>query len=106
MATRVAERDAQAQRKKDLRLVFFGAGTSGQCRRVEGFVAQVLQRRHNHDTFTVVRVSAEAQPQVFERFGIDKVPTLVVIEDRKVKRSLEQPRSCREIEKFLSPWLR
>ena len=105
MAIRVTERDTQTQRTKDLRLVFFGSGTSGRCRRVEGFVAQVLQRRHNHDTFTVVRVSAEKQPQVFERFGVEKVPTLMVIEDKRVNRSLELPRSCREIERFLTPWL-
>jgi thioredoxin-like negative regulator of GroEL len=105
MATRVAERDAPRRRPPDLRLVFFSSATSGRCRRVEGFIAQVLQRRHNHNTFTVVRVSVESQPQVFERFGIEKVPTLLVIEDKKVMRSLELPRSCREIEKFLAPWL-
>jgi thioredoxin-like negative regulator of GroEL len=105
MATPVAERDAPRQRTPNLRLVFFSSGTSGRCRRVEGFIAQVLQRRHNHNTFAVLRVSEESQPEVFERFGIEKVPTLVVIEDKKVKRRLELPRSCREIETFLAPWL-
>jgi hypothetical protein len=33
------------------RLVFFYSSSSGACRRVEGFLAQVLQRRGNHDTF-------------------------------------------------------
>lgn len=105
MATRVVERDAPRQRTPDLRLVFFSSGTSGRCRRVEGFIAQVLQRRHNHNTFTVLRVSEESQPHVFQRFGIETVPTLMVIEDKKVKGTLELPRSCREIETFLSPWL-
>ena len=41
------------------RLVFFHSALSGQCRRVEGFLAQVLQRRRNHGTFKVVR---EKQP--------------------------------------------
>ncbi len=31
-------------------LVFFHSASSGRCRRVEGFLAQVLQRRANHDT--------------------------------------------------------
>ena len=105
MAIRVPERDTPRRRTPDLRLVFFTSGTSGRCRRVEGFIAQVLQRRHNHNTFSVLSVSAESQPEVFERFGIEKVPTLVVIEDKKVKRSLELPGSCREIEQFLAPWL-
>ena len=51
-------------------------------------------------------VSQEKQPEVFTRFGVDKVPTLVVIEDKAVSRKLELPRSCREIEMFLAPWLK
>jgi thioredoxin-like negative regulator of GroEL len=106
MATRLAERPAATLPKKALRLVFFGSDTNGRSRRVEGFLAQVLQRRQNHDTFAVVSVSQEKQPELFERFGIDEVPTLVVIEDNVVRRSLPLPRSCREIETFLSPWLK
>ena len=106
MATQAAERDIAAPRPDDLRLVFFHSETSGRCRRVEGFVAQVLQRRHNHDTFTVVPVAHEKQPLLFERFRIDQVPTLVVVEDKTVRCKLSLPRSCREIELFLSPWLR
>jgi thioredoxin-like negative regulator of GroEL len=105
MATQTTERVPAAASTRNLRLVFFHSETSGRCRRVEGFVAQVLQRRHNHDTFSVVRVSEQAQPHLLERFGVENLPTLVVIEDNAVKRSLEQPRSCREIETFLSPWL-
>jgi hypothetical protein len=66
----------------------------------------VLQRRQNHATFAVVPVAQEDRPELFERFGIDKVPTLVVIEGKAVRRTLEQPGSCREIEMFLSPWLK
>ena len=106
MATRVNERPSTTAPTKDLRLVFFGSDTSGRCRRVEGFVAQVLQRRHNHRTFVVVPVSQEKQPELFERFGVTEVPTLVVIEDNAVRRSLPLPRSCRQIESFLSPWLK
>jgi thioredoxin-like negative regulator of GroEL len=106
VATQAAERDAPAARVGDLRLVFFHSETSGRCRRVEGFVAQVLQRRHNHETFAVVPVSQEQRPELFERFRIDKVPSLVVIEGNAVCRKLELPRSCRQIETFLSPWLR
>ena len=38
-------------------LVFFHSGVSGACRRAEGFLAQVLQRRRNHETFTLYRVA-------------------------------------------------
>ena len=106
MATQAIERDTPAPTPRNLRLAFFHSATSGRCRRVEGFIAQVLQRRHNHETFALVPVAREDQPELFERFGIDKVPTLVVIEDSSVRRTLEQPRSCRDIETFLAPWLR
>jgi thioredoxin-like negative regulator of GroEL len=106
MATQAAERDTEAPRPADLRLVFFHSEKSGRCRRIEGFVAQVLQRRRNHETFALVHVSQESRPHLFERFGIEQVPTLVVIEDKTVRGSLEVPQSCREIELFLAPWLK
>jgi thioredoxin-like negative regulator of GroEL len=86
-------------------LVFFHSSLSGHCRRVEGFLAQVLQRRRNHDTFTLYRVDDRARPDLVERFGVSLLPTLVVVEDKRVRGRLERPRGCREIEEFLSPWL-
>jgi thioredoxin-like negative regulator of GroEL len=87
------------------RLVFFHSAMSGHCRRVEGFLAQVLQRRRNHGTFNVVRVAEEEQPELLERFKIHTVPTLVVVDGKSVAGRLERPRGCRDIEGFLSPWL-
>jgi thioredoxin-like negative regulator of GroEL len=87
------------------RLVFFHSELSGQCRRVEGFLAQVLQRRQNHGTFKVLHVAEEARPDLIKRFRIDKLPTLVVVEGKSVAARLVRPRGCRDIESFLSPWL-
>jgi thioredoxin-like negative regulator of GroEL len=87
------------------RLIFFTSSLSGQCRRVEGFLAQVLQRRRNHATFRVVRVAEEERPDLLERFKIQTVPTLIVVQDKAVAGRLERPRGCRDIEGFLSPWL-
>ncbi len=87
------------------RLVFFHSRLNGHCRRVEGFLAQVLQRRRNHGTFKVVHVAEEERPDLLERFGIQTVPTLLVVEGRSVAGRLERPRGCRDIEGFLSPWL-
>jgi thioredoxin-like negative regulator of GroEL len=86
-------------------LVFFHSSLSGQCRRVEGFLAQVLQRRRNHGTFRLYRVDERQRPDLVERFGVESVPTLVVVEGKRVRASLEHPRGCREIERFLAPWL-
>ena len=87
------------------RLVFFHSTMSGHCRRVEGFLAQVLQRRRNHATFRVVRVAEEERPDLLERFKVETVPTLVVVQGKAVAGRLERPRGCRDIEGFLSPWL-
>jgi thioredoxin-like negative regulator of GroEL len=87
------------------RLVFFHSSYSGQCRRVEGFLAQVLQRRRNHGTFQLYRVAREERPDLVERFGVETMPTLVVVEGRHVRARLERPRGCRDIEAFLAPWL-
>ena len=64
------------------RLVFFHSTLSGHCRRVEGFLAQVLQRRRNHGTFDVVLVAEEERPDLLERFKIETVPTLVVVREQ------------------------
>ena len=75
---------------------------SGACRRAEGFLAQVLQRRRNHETFKLYRVAQEERPDLIERFEITTLPTLVVVEGKLVRAKLERPRGCREIEAFLA----
>ena len=86
-------------------LVFFYESESGRCRRVEGFLAQVLQQRKNHDTFRLYRVDSERHPDLAERFELEKVPTLYVVEGKLVRARLEEPRGCRDIQRFLAPWL-
>jgi thioredoxin-like negative regulator of GroEL len=86
-------------------LVFFHSSISGRCRRVEGFLAQVLQRRRNHETFTYYAVASEERPDLVERFRVRQLPTLVVLEDKSVRARLEAPRGCRDIESFLAPRL-
>ena len=88
------------------RLLFFTSSLSGQCRRVEGYLAQVLQRRGNHGTFRVIVVDEDERPDLVGRFGVVGLPTLVVVDGRTVRARLEQPRGCRDVEKLLAPWLR
>jgi thioredoxin-like negative regulator of GroEL len=87
-------------------LVYFHSKTSGRSRRVEGYLAQVLQRRRNHETFKYYAVAQEERPDLLERFGVQLTPTLVVVENKVVRAKLESPRSSREISSFLEPWLR
>ena len=87
------------------RLVLFTSMVSGPCRRIEGYVAQVLQRRGNHGTFRYTAVAREERPDLLEKFRVVTMPTRVVIEDRAVRGRLEGPFGCPEIETFLGPWL-
>ena len=88
-----------------------GQSPGGSCREAAvgllplDAVAQVLQRRRNHETFKLYKVAQEERPDLLERFGIETVPTLVVVENKHVRAKLEKPRGCRDIEKFLQPWL-
>ena len=88
------------------RLVFFYSPLSGRCRRVEGFIAQVLQRRRNHQTFDLVRVSVERRPDLAAKFHVEQVPTICVVQGRKLRRTIAAPRGCRELERELEQWLR
>jgi thioredoxin-like negative regulator of GroEL len=101
----MSEAAAQAPARSKPGLVYFHSNTSGKCRRIEGYIAQVLQRRRNHDTFTYYSVAREQRPDIVERFRIETLPTLVVVEDKLVAAKLEGPTGCKEIERFLAPWL-
>jgi len=87
-------------------LVFVYSQRDGLSRRVEGFIAQVLQRRHNHATFDLVRVCVETEPELVERLGVSEVPTLLVVDGRSIAVRLEQPRGAGEIRAGLSRWLK
>jgi len=86
-------------------LVFFYSPRSGRCRRVEGFIAQVLQHRRNHETFELVRVSVDSHPELAKKFRVERVPTICVVEERKLRLRVVEPRGCRELERALAPWL-
>jgi thioredoxin-like negative regulator of GroEL len=101
-AAEVVQQSASAKPK----LVYFHSRFSGRCRRVEGFLAQVLQRRRNHGTFVLHRVDVDEHPELVEHFQVTEVPTLVVVFGQQVRGRLEHPRGCRDIEDMLTPWLK
>jgi thioredoxin-like negative regulator of GroEL len=67
------------------RLIFFFSTVSGRSRRVDGYLSQVLQQRRNHEAFRLYRVDVDAEPELVQRFGIDEVPTLVVVDGKRVR---------------------
>jgi thioredoxin-like negative regulator of GroEL len=86
-------------------LLFFFDPRSGRSRRAEGFLAQVLQRRRNHDTFRLYSIDATTRVDLARKFLIELVPTLVVVENKRVRARLVQPRGCKDLAGFLEPWL-
>ena len=86
-------------------LCFFYSPTSGPSRRVEAFLAHVLQRGQKHRTFAVHRVNCDEHPELVERYAVKQMPTLIVIENRRVLGRLEGRCGRREIEELLEPWL-
>ena len=87
-------------------LVFLYSRLSGLSRRAEGFLAQVLQRRSNHNTFALRTIEYETHLELAARLGVVQPPALVVIEDKRVRGRLEQPRGCMQIAALLEPWLK
>jgi thioredoxin-like negative regulator of GroEL len=87
-------------------LLLFHSHRSGQCRRVESWLAQTLQRRGNHTTFDLRAIAVEDHPELHERFRVTEVPTLVVVEQRHVVDRLTRPRRGAQIDELLAPWLR
>jgi hypothetical protein len=65
------------------RLVLFCSRTSGHRRRIEGYLAQVLQHHGNHDTFMFHKIIPEQRPDLHERFHVTAAPVLVVIQERR-----------------------
>lgn len=86
-------------------LLLFGEYTSGQSRRMDGFVAHVLQRRHNHGSFRYRILLREQRPDLFERFHITEVPTLLVVHDGAVQARLSGYQRPCAVEELLAPWL-
>jgi len=88
------------------RLVIFHSERDGHSRKVRALIAQVLQERRNHSTFRVYPVSTDEHPELAHRFGVALIPTLCVVEGKRLRARLVTPRTAREIRDFLAPWLR
>lgn len=87
-------------------LLVFSSSRDGRARRAEGFLAQVLQRRRNHDSFAIKRIDTEERPDLAERFRVEAAPCFLVVEDQRVRARLVRPTGCADIRAFLEPWLR
>jgi thioredoxin-like negative regulator of GroEL len=101
-----AQADRARRRDRRPRLVYFFDPQCGRCRRVEGYIASILQSRRNHETFVLARVSSAERPDLVEHFRVERFPTLVVVENGRQFGRLEEPTAVPELQLFLARWLR
>jgi thioredoxin-like negative regulator of GroEL len=86
-----------------LTLVFVGRRRSGVSRRMESLVAwvKVTQRKH----LRVVEVDADRHPGLVEQLAVTEVPTLLLLENRRVVGRLEGRATGRQIHELIRPHL-
>lgn len=84
-----------------LTLVFVGRRQSGVSRRMESLIAwvKVTQKKQ----LRVVEVDADRHPGLVEQLAVTEVPTLLLLENRRVVGRLEGRATGRQIGEFIRP---
>lgn len=80
-------------------LVFFCSRRSGPARRMESLLAHLARKERAR--LRIRRVDVDANPALAERFGIETVPTLVLVKDKRAVGRLEGRTSAPRIEALL-----
>ncbi|MBC7643952.1 MAG: thioredoxin family protein [Thermoleophilia bacterium] len=106
MATVEAPRNTCRTAAETPLLLLFMCHTNGQARRVEGFIAHALQRRSNHEAFRYRVIDQADRPDLFSRFDVEEVPTVLVVNDKHVVRRLSGNVRPSDLERELGDWLR
>jgi thioredoxin-like negative regulator of GroEL len=84
-------------------LVFVGRRHCGASRRMESLVAwiKVTQKKH----LRVVELDADRSPELAQRLGVRKTPTLVLLRGGAILRRLEGRATGRQIEELIRPFV-
>jgi len=80
-------------------LVFFWSETSGPARRMESLLAHLARKERSR--LRVMRVDVDEQPHIALRFNVADVPTLVLVEGKRVVDRIEGRASAPTIESML-----
>jgi thioredoxin-like negative regulator of GroEL len=84
-------------------LVFVTSSKSGPARRMDSTLAH-LARKERH-RLRLTRVDIDDRPDLAERLGVETVPTLVLVRNRRVVERLEGRASVPRIEAMLDEHL-
>jgi thioredoxin-like negative regulator of GroEL len=80
-------------------LVFFSSERSGPARRMESLLAHLARKERTR--LRVIRVDVDDQPDLAERFKVVAVPTLVLVNGKRVVDRLDGRASAPKIEDML-----
>ena len=84
-------------------LIFFTCATSGPARRMESLLAHVA--RKERDRLCVRRIDADQHPRLVAKFAVEKIPSLVLVIDRRVVGRVDGRANMPQIERLLEQHL-
>lgn len=104
LETSGADEDAGAEaRETRPLLLFFTETTSGPCRRMQSLVAWLQVTRKK--SLRVAEVDVGDQPRLVSRLGIQRTPTLVLVEGGRPVARLEGRATGKQIDELLRPYV-
>jgi thioredoxin-like negative regulator of GroEL len=77
-------------------LVFFTRSTSGPARRMESLLAHVARKERGR--LRVKRVDGDEHPELLRKFGVSKVPCLILIVGRRIVDRIDGRANLPQIE--------
>lgn len=84
-------------------LVFFTSTSSGPARRMESLLAHLARKERGR--LRTTKIDVESHPELAEKFGVDAVPTLVLVKEKRAVARLDGRASAPKIEQMLEPHL-
>jgi thioredoxin-like negative regulator of GroEL len=84
-------------------LVFFSSTRSGPARRMESLVAHIA--RKERERLRVIQVDADRRADLARKLSVEKVPTLVLVVNKKAVARLSGRSSAPRIEAMLEQHL-
>ena len=81
-------------------LVFFTSERSGPARRMESLLAHLARKERTR--VRIMRVEVEEQPDLAEKFRVQDVPTLVLVNRKRVVDRIDGRASAPSIEAMLA----